>query len=60
MLPSEGSISEAYLSGDQENSIISELTTSPIVAASLGQVYKGRLKENGGFGCCEGTKALCT
>ncbi|XP_057459344.1 uncharacterized protein LOC130749983 [Actinidia eriantha] len=25
----------------------SELTTSPIAAASLGQVYKGRLKENG-------------
>ena len=36
VIPSEGSISEAYLSGDQENSIISELTTSPIVAASLG------------------------
>ncbi|KAD7478030.1 hypothetical protein E3N88_01166 [Mikania micrantha] len=27
--------------------IYSELTTSPIAAASLGQVYKGRLKENG-------------
>ncbi|GMP55687.1 hypothetical protein CsSME_00020436 [Camellia sinensis var. sinensis] len=27
--------------------IYSELTSSPIAAASLGQVYKGRLKENG-------------
>ncbi|KAG9447690.1 hypothetical protein H6P81_013818 [Aristolochia fimbriata] len=27
--------------------VYSELTTSPIAAASLGQVYKGRLKENG-------------
>ncbi|CAA7014172.1 unnamed protein product [Microthlaspi erraticum] len=27
--------------------VYSELSTSPIAAASLGQVYKGRLKENG-------------
>ncbi|KAL1832342.1 hypothetical protein ACET3Z_001993 [Daucus carota] len=27
--------------------IYSELTSSPVAAASLGQVYKGRLKENG-------------
>ncbi|CAI9270046.1 unnamed protein product [Lactuca saligna] len=27
--------------------LFTELTTSPIAAASLGQVYKGRLKENG-------------
>ncbi|KAJ8616804.1 hypothetical protein MRB53_036176 [Persea americana] len=29
------------------NDVYSELTSSPIAAASLGQVYKGRLKENG-------------
>ncbi|KAF3789536.1 Uncharacterized protein EJ110_NYTH17988 [Nymphaea thermarum] len=29
------------------NEIYSELSPSPIAAASLGQVYKGRLKENG-------------
>ncbi|CAH1447133.1 unnamed protein product [Lactuca virosa] len=33
--------------GEPWQNIYSELTTSPIAAASLGQVYKGRLKENG-------------
>ncbi|KAG8369716.1 hypothetical protein BUALT_Bualt14G0042800 [Buddleja alternifolia] len=33
--------------GQPWNNIYSELSTSPIAAASLGQVYKGRLKENG-------------
>ncbi|KAH7521835.1 hypothetical protein FEM48_Zijuj07G0074200 [Ziziphus jujuba var. spinosa] len=33
--------------GQPWNNIYSELSSSPIAAASLGQVYKGRLKENG-------------
>ncbi|KAK4425329.1 hypothetical protein Salat_1726900 [Sesamum alatum] len=33
--------------GQPWNNIYSELSASPIAAASLGQVYKGRLKENG-------------
>ncbi|XP_065862860.1 uncharacterized protein [Euphorbia lathyris] len=33
--------------GQPWQEIYSELSTSPIAAASLGQVYKGRLKENG-------------
>ncbi|XP_077229629.1 protein kinase superfamily protein [Tasmannia lanceolata] len=33
--------------GQPWQNIYSELTSSPIAAASLGQVYKGRLKENG-------------
>ncbi|KAL5702511.1 hypothetical protein ACHQM5_027723 [Ranunculus cassubicifolius] len=33
--------------GQPWQNIYSELTTSPIAAASLGQVYKGRLKETG-------------
>lgn len=33
--------------GEPWYNIYSELTSSPIAAASLGQVYKGRLKENG-------------
>ncbi|MED6163823.1 hypothetical protein PIB30_083750 [Stylosanthes scabra] len=33
--------------GQPWQNIYSELSTSPIAAASLGQVYKGRLKENG-------------
>ncbi|XP_026400957.1 uncharacterized protein LOC113296820 [Papaver somniferum] len=33
--------------GEPWQNIYSELTSSPIAAASLGQVYKGRLKENG-------------
>ncbi|KAK4356877.1 hypothetical protein RND71_022487 [Anisodus tanguticus] len=33
--------------GEPWNNIYSELSPSPIAAASLGQVYKGRLKENG-------------
>ncbi|XP_020260832.1 uncharacterized protein LOC109837133 [Asparagus officinalis] len=33
--------------GQPWHKIYSELTPSPIAAASLGQVYKGRLKENG-------------
>ncbi|KAK9137926.1 hypothetical protein Sjap_008520 [Stephania japonica] len=33
--------------GQPWHEIYSELTSSPIAAASLGQVYKGRLKENG-------------
>ncbi|XP_076892832.1 uncharacterized protein LOC143544664 [Bidens hawaiensis] len=33
--------------GEPWYKIYSELTPSPIAAASLGQVYKGRLKENG-------------
>ncbi|XP_027333594.1 uncharacterized protein LOC113848331 isoform X1 [Abrus precatorius] len=33
--------------GQQWQNIYSELSSSPIAAASLGQVYKGRLKENG-------------
>ncbi|WCJ24229.1 Protein kinase superfamily protein [Euphorbia peplus] len=33
--------------GQPWHEIYSELSTSPIAAASLGQVYKGRLKENG-------------
>ncbi|KAM7485476.1 hypothetical protein LguiA_001485 [Lonicera macranthoides] len=33
--------------GQPWHNIYSELTSSPIAAASLGQVYKGRLKENG-------------
>eukprot|EP00262_Sarcandra_glabra_P007689 TRINITY_DN205_c0_g1_i1.p1 TRINITY_DN205_c0_g1~~TRINITY_DN205_c0_g1_i1.p1 ORF type:complete len:443 (+),score=76.16 TRINITY_DN205_c0_g1_i1:76-1329(+) len=37
---------EAELGQPWQN-IYSELTSSPIAAASLGQVYKGRLKENG-------------
>ncbi|XP_055813836.1 uncharacterized protein LOC129883240 [Solanum dulcamara] len=33
--------------GEPWSNIYSELSPSPIAAASLGQVYKGRLKENG-------------
>ncbi|XP_042516583.1 uncharacterized protein sll0005 isoform X2 [Macadamia integrifolia] len=33
--------------GQPWHNIYSELTSSPIAAASLGQVYKGRLRENG-------------
>ncbi|XP_060180486.1 uncharacterized protein LOC132610218 [Lycium barbarum] len=33
--------------GEPWTNIYSELSSSPIAAASLGQVYKGRLKENG-------------
>ncbi|XP_050239106.1 uncharacterized protein LOC126688450 [Quercus robur] len=33
--------------GQPWNNVYSELSSSPIAAASLGQVYKGRLKENG-------------
>ncbi|EYU31735.1 hypothetical protein ABFS82_07G059800 [Erythranthe guttata] len=33
--------------GQPWSEVYSELSTSPIAAASLGQVYKGRLKENG-------------
>ncbi|KAF6152172.1 hypothetical protein GIB67_019394 [Kingdonia uniflora] len=33
--------------GQPWQNVYSELTSSPIAAASLGQVYKGRLKENG-------------
>ncbi|KAG9136132.1 hypothetical protein Leryth_003746 [Lithospermum erythrorhizon] len=33
--------------GKPWNELYSELSSSPIAAASLGQVYKGRLKENG-------------
>ncbi|XP_057992460.1 uncharacterized protein LOC110646145 isoform X2 [Hevea brasiliensis] len=33
--------------GQPWHNIYSELSSSPIAAASLGQVYKGRLKENG-------------
>ncbi|KAI4338228.1 hypothetical protein L6164_016572 [Bauhinia variegata] len=33
--------------GQPWRNIYSELSSSPIAAASLGQVYKGRLKENG-------------
>ncbi|KAL3726748.1 hypothetical protein ACJRO7_031616 [Eucalyptus globulus] len=33
--------------GQPWHEIYSELTSSPIAAASLGQVYKGKLKENG-------------
>ncbi|KAL1330358.1 hypothetical protein HN51_047598 [Arachis hypogaea] len=33
--------------GQPWQNIYSELSTSPIAAASLGQVYKGRLRENG-------------
>ncbi|PNX56829.1 ABC1 family protein, partial [Trifolium pratense] len=33
--------------GQPWQNVYSELSPSPIAAASLGQVYKGRLKENG-------------